>query len=182
MSWKNTPDQWGRVSASFHWLTVFAVVGLFLLGLWMVDLTYYDPWYQTGPYVHKSTGVLLFCLMLLRLIWRTLNPTPLPLPSHTVSEQMAAKVVHGGLYLLLFTVMISGYLISTADGRAIEVFGGFELPATISGFDGQEDVAGEIHLYAAYTLVTVAVLHAFAALKHHFVDRDRTLLRMLGRS
>ena len=70
----------------------------------------------------------------------------------------------------------------TADGEPISVFGWFSVPATLSGLPDQADVAGEIHLYLAWALVVFAVLHAFAALKHHFIDRDPTLKRMLGRS
>jgi cytochrome b561 len=84
------------------------------------------------------------------------------------------------LYALLFAVMISGYLISTADGRSIDVFGLFSVPATVTGLPGQADVAGDVHFVLAVTLVTVAAAHALAALKHHLLDRDRTLLRMLG--
>ena len=91
------------------------------------------------------------------------------------------KLGHGLLYLGLFGVMISGYLISTADGRGIGVFGWFEVPALISGLPEQEDVAGLIHKYLAWGLVIFAVIHALAALKHHFIDRDATLVRMFGR-
>jgi cytochrome b561 len=76
--------------------------------------------------------------------------------------------------------MVSGYLISTADGRGIDVFGLFTVPATLQGIDHQEDVAGASHLVLAVTLIALALLHAGAALKHHFIDRDRTLRRMLG--
>jgi cytochrome b561 len=85
------------------------------------------------------------------------------------------------LYLGLFGVMISGYLISTADGRGIEVFGLFSVPATLTGIPQQEDIAGAIHEYLAWGLVIFAALHGLAALKHHFIDRDSTLLRMFGR-
>ena len=78
--------------------------------------------------------------------------------------------------------MISGYLISTADGRAISVFGWFEVPATITSIPKQEDVAGLVHQYLAWGLVIFSGVHALAALKHHFIDRDATLNRMLGRA
>jgi cytochrome b561 len=80
------------------------------------------------------------------------------------------------------SVMISGYLISTADGRAISVFGWFEVPALITSIPDQEDIAGLIHEYLAWGLVIFSGLHALAALKHHFIDRDPTLKRMLGRA
>jgi cytochrome b561 len=80
----------------------------------------------------------------------------------------------------MFFLMLSGYLISTADGRGIDVFGLFSLPATLSGVENQEDIAGKVHQSLAFILVALVVLHALAALKHHFLDRDATLKRMLG--
>jgi cytochrome b561 len=157
------------------------VVGLFALGLWMVELTYYDDWYRTAPAIHKAVGVLLFIVILLRLGWRLLGPQPEPPDNHKPFERRAAAIAHVLLYLLLFAVMLSGYLISTADGRPIDVFGLFRLPALISDLPDQADIAGKVHLYLAISLVSLAGIHALAALKHHFVDRDRTLLRMLGR-
>lgn len=77
--------------------------------------------------------------------------------------------------------MISGYLISTEDGRPIAVFGWFSVPALGALFDNQADIAGLVHEYVAYSLITLALLHAVAALKHHFFDKDHTLKRMLGR-
>jgi cytochrome b561 len=76
---------------------------------------------------------------------------------------------------------LSGYLISTADGRPVDVFGIFTLPATLSGLPNQADTAGDLHLAMAIAVIVLAALHALAALKHHFIDRDRTLRRMLGR-
>jgi len=81
----------------------------------------------------------------------------------------------------LFAVMIAGYLISTAEGVGIPVFDWFEVPALVSGLPDQADTAGAIHLYLAWVLVIFSGLHALAALKHHFIDRDVTLTRMLGR-
>ena len=78
--------------------------------------------------------------------------------------------------------MLSGYLISTADGRAIEVFGLISVPALGSLVENQEDIAGVFHKYAAYLLVTLAIMHALAAVKHHFIDKDQTLKRMIGQS
>jgi cytochrome b561 len=153
------------------------VIGLFALGVWMVELSYYDPWYKTGPDLHRSIGLTLFAAMLLRLAWRLLNTSP-----HADGkpwEQKLAGIVHALLYALLFMVMISGYLISTADGRAIDVFGLFSVPALISGREQQEDIAGLIHQLLAYGLIALVSLHGLAALKHHFIDRDQTLKRML---
>jgi cytochrome b561 len=181
MQWRNTPQAYGLVAILLHWLVALLVFGLFGLGLWMVGLDYYSSWYRTAPDLHKSIGLSLFALMLLRLLWRLLSPPPAVLPTHSLLEHKAGHWAHRLLYAGLFVLMISGYLISTADGRPIEVFGLFSVPAIISGLPSQEDIAGVVHEYLGWALVILAGLHALAALKHHFIDRDATLRRMLGR-
>ncbi len=180
MHWRNDRNHYGLVAVSLHWLVAVTVVGQFGLGLWMRSLGYYDSWYRLGPWWHKGIGVTLFVVLVARLVWRWLNPRPDHLSTHKPYERLAASVAHGLLYLLLFSVMVSGYLISTADGRGLEVFDWFTIPATLSGIEHQEDIAGEVHLYLAWSVIGLAALHAMAALKHHFIDRDTTLKRMLG--
>ena len=181
MRWRNSPSGYGLISILMHWTVALLVFGLFALGLWMVDLGYYSPWRQTAPELHKSLGLLLFGLMLLRLLWRFISPAPLPLSSYSRLTLLGAKFGHGLLLFGLLVLLIAGYLISTADGRGISVFGLFEVPALLSGIANQEDIAGWLHKYLAWGLVIFAGLHALAALKHHFIDRDPTLSRMLGR-
>ncbi|MBO3277805.1 cytochrome b [Pseudomonas schmalbachii] len=182
MQWRNSPARYGLISLFLHWVGALAVFGLFGVGLWMVGLDYYDTWYHRAPEIHKSIGILLLIAMVLRLVWRFVSPPPPAPANHGSLTRVATKLGHLALYLLLFGVLISGYLISTAEGVAIDVFGWFSMPATLSGLPEQADVAGAIHLYLAWSLVVLAVLHAVAALKHHFFDRDPTLTRMLGRS
>lgn len=181
MQWRNSSSRYGVVTILVHWIVALAVFALFALGLWMVGLDYYSSWYQTAPDLHRGVGILLFVLMLLRAGWRLFTPMPAPLASHGRWTRLASKAGHGVLYVCLFGVMIAGYLISTANGRPIDVLGLFQVPALISGIPGQEDIAGVVHEYLAWALVILAGLHALAALKHHFFDRDATLLRMLGR-
>ncbi|AKX45061.1 cytochrome B [Thiopseudomonas alkaliphila] len=171
-----------RLTITLHWLVALMVIGLFALGLWMTGLSYYDSWYRTAPDLHKSFGSLLLLLMLLRLIWRVRQPRTAPIATHQRWELILAKAVQGLLYLGLFTVLISGYLISTADGRPISFFGLFDWPVLISGLPNQADIAGTVHLYAAWSVIVLAALHALAAIKHHLIDRDATLSRMLGKS
>lgn len=181
MNWKNNQNGWGMISIAIHWITAVSVIALFALGLWMVDLTYYDDWYRTAPYLHKSIGVLLLCLTLFRLAWIYSNPRPVLLDSYSDIEHKLAHWGHGFMYLLLFSVTLSGYFISTADGRGIEVFGWFEVPAVVLGIENQEDLAGDIHFVLAVTLISMVVVHAAAAMKHHWIDKDPTLKRMLGK-
>jgi cytochrome b561 len=177
MQWRNTESRFGWVAIGLHWLTALAVLGLFGLGLWMVELSYYDDWYRQAPALHKSVGILLFAGLVLRLIWRGLNPAPAP--RGKAWERRSAAVVHRLMLAGLLLLMVAGYLISTADGRPIAVFGVFEVPATLHGIDGQEDWAGWFHRWLAYGLMALVALHAGAALKHQFIDRDGTLRRML---
>lgn len=180
MQIRNSSSQFGVVSIMAHWLVAIAVFGLFGLGYYMVGLSYYDDWYRLGPDVHRSIGILLFIAVVLRLVWRLMNPIPRPLPSHQRWEVLAAHVAHGLLYVLLFVAMVSGYLISTADGSAISVFNWFDVPSVTGRVKGMEDIAGEVHYWTTWAIVVLAVVHALAAIKHHVLDKDDTLRRMLG--
>ncbi|EAT4922235.1 cytochrome b [Salmonella enterica] len=159
MQFKNTPQRYGVVSAALHWLTALVVYGMFALGLWMVTLSYYDGWYHQAPEIHKSIGILLM-----------------------MATRIGAAAGHLLLYLLLFAIIISGYLISTADGKPISVFGWFEIPATLTDAGAQADIAGTLHLWFAWSLVIISLSHGVMALKHHFIDKDDTLKRMTGMS
>ena len=177
----NTNTSYGYISILFHWLSALSIFGLFALGYYMVDLTYYHQWYKTAPALHKSIGLVFFIVMIARVIWRYLQVSPKQLDSHSMLERKAGKMIHSLLYLLIFIIMLTGYLISTADGRAIEVFELITIPAFGAIIENQEDVAGLAHKWLAYFLITLSVLHALAALKHHFIDKDNTLNRMIGK-
>jgi cytochrome b561 len=179
MKLRNSDSQFGVVAIVLHWIAALAVIGLFASGIYMRSLTYYDSLYQVLPFYHKSFGVVLMLVILFRLVWRFANPQPKPLSNHSAIEKKGAKVAHFALYLLMLAVMVAGYLISTAKGKPVDVFGLFELPATLYGLSGQGDIAGMVHEYLAYGLIGIAVLHALGALKHHFIDKDRTLMRMI---
>jgi len=176
--WRNTRTGWGLVSIALHWLSALTIVGLFVLGWWMTGLGYFDPWYNLAPWWHRSLGMLLLFATLLRILWRLFQPTPQAQGSRF--ERIAAHLGHIALYVLMLTVMISGYLISTARGRGISVFDWFEVPALISRLPNQASIAGDIHWYSALALMLLAAGHTMAALKHHFIDRHDTVLRMLN--
>jgi cytochrome b561 len=117
-----------------------------------------------------------------RLLWRLISPPPKALPTHQPWEKVSAHLTHWALYLLLFTAMISGYLITSADGSAIDVFNWFAVPSMTGDQKGLEDLAGDIHEIATWAIIILAGVHALAALKHHLLDRDDTLRRMLGKA
>ncbi|PSF06045.1 cytochrome B [Marinobacter fuscus] len=182
MSARNSEVTYGWVAILLHWTVAVAIVGLFVLGFWMVDLSYYDPWYRQGPDIHRSVGIILFLVMLFRIGWRVVSPAPRPLANHRRWEILAAHAAHWLLYLLIFVAMVSGYLISTADGSSIHVFGVFEVPSVTGQIKGMEDTAGLVHYWSTWALVVLAGIHALGALKHHLIDRDKTLRRMIGLS
>ena len=177
---KTEVKNYNPIARLIHWLSAIAIIGLFAAGLWMVDLSYYSEWYRTAPHWHKSIGILLAGLTLIRLVWKSVTASP-SVEGNTL-EKWAAKIVHGLMYIVLLILFTSGYLISTADGRAIDIFDWFAIPGAGALFEGQADLAGEIHFYAAWTLIILAGLHAMAALKHHFIDKDNTLRKMIGAS
>ena len=178
MRWRNSRTGYGLIQILLHWLMAAMVICLIPLGLWMTGLDYYHPWYHRAPDIHRAIGVLLAILLLLRIVWRLSHGVPAPL-ARQAWEKRAAKTAHFLLYLLPAALVTSGYLLSTADGRPVNVFGWFEVPALIHGHDGQEDIAGDIHFVLAMILIAVAALHLLAALRHHFVLGDDTLRRML---
>ncbi len=179
MQFGNNEQSWGVLSIVLHWLVALTVFCLFALGIWMTGLDYYHAWYNQAPLIHKSVGIILVGVLLLRLAWRLFNTNPESLISHAPWEKKLARIMHLLLYLMLFSVIVSGYFISTADGRAIEVFNWFEVPAYPIGIEQQEDIAGAVHWYLALTLMALVALHTVGALKHHIIDRDETLKRML---
>ncbi len=178
MAFRNTKQRYGIMSMLLHWLLAAIIIGLFASGLWMLSLDYYDPWYQDGPYYHKAVGIIVVALTLWRLIWRWLNPQP-SLSDLPAWERRLAHLVHDSFYWLVFALGVTGYLISTAEGTPIDLFG-LQLPAFSSHAWGQ--IAGDTHEYLSYLLIGLVVLHTLAALKHHFIDRKDTLKRILPTS
>lgn len=176
---KNSRNSYGLGSITLHWLMALTIIGLYPLGLYIETLDYYDPAYRTIPHWHKSIGLLLASLLIVRIIWRALTVQPAAIEQSRLLKVITHSV-HMLLYVLLVIALISGYMISTADGRPIDVFNWFQVPALPAVVENQEDIAGEIHYIATTALVSLAGLHALAALKHHFINKDQTLTRMLG--
>ena len=171
--------KFGTISKLLHWLSALVIFALFGVGFWMVDLNYYSEWYRTAPHWHKSIGILLLALTLVRIAWKVITVSPKPISTHSSKTRVVTKLGHLALYGILLIILTSGYLISTADGRAIAVFGWFEVASLGELIANQEDIAGSIHQYAAYSLMAIVGIHILAALKHHFIDKDDTLRRMI---
>lgn len=179
---KNSNETFGVISILLHWLMAILLMGLFALGLYMTGLDYYDPLYHTAPWWHKSFGLLVMALLLFRFIWKVSNPEPEALKTHKKWAVFLANIIQKIFYLMIFLIGISGYFISTAKGKGIEFFNLLEVPAITQALDeDRADLIGEVHEVLAIMLIVLAILHGAAALKHHFVDKDKTLLRMLNK-
>ncbi len=180
---RNTPNRFGWMSVAMHWLIAIVTIALFALGLYMVGLGYMDRWYHTAPYIHQGIGMLLFAAIVWRSLWALANPKPEPVASLRVWERIGAAIAHVSMYALLLAVPLTGYLILTADGRGVDVFGWFSVPALVAHLPHHAaNIAGKAHLVLAVALIAIAAVHAAAAVKHHFWNRDATLSRILGRN
>ena len=144
MQWRNSKDRFGWLAMSLHWVMAVMVPGLAAVGLWMTSLNYYSPWYTSAPFWHKSVGLVFAALLLVRLLWRWLSPAPAALPTHSRVERMAAGTAQWLMYAAMLIIVISGYLISTAKGSGVSLFGWFDVPALISGLPEQADRAGAV--------------------------------------
>lgn len=161
-----------------HWATAAAILGLSGLGAWMVELTYYDPWYHKGLTLHRVIGMLALALgtaFVIRKVFTRSPPLPATMPRW---QQLAAHAAHAAFYLLMLLVPVSGYLVSTSAGAAIPVYDLFEIPALVRVDDATRELAIKVHYFAAYGTLVLAAVHAAAAIKHQFIDRDGVLSRM----
>lgn len=174
----NTSDNYGIISILLHWICALLLIGLFILGFIMVDWDYTHQFYYDGPHFHESLGIIFAILLLFRLIWRQRYPKPTPLSPNPLQQRLASYA-HQLLYLLMVAIPISGYLISSADGRAVKVFNWFEVPAITDDIDNLATISGDIHYWLSIAIIALTVLHIAAALKHHFVDKDNTLKRIV---
>ncbi len=177
----NTAESYGLITKFLHWATALLIIGLIGLGYYMVGLTYYDRWYHDALEAHKAFGMLAFTLGVLTLVWRRVSPSP---PLHDTLkrwERIAATAMHHTLFLLVFLIPVTGFLVSTSEGKAVEFFDLFEVPALVVVGEGLRDLAIKIHFYCAYATAALVAMHAAAAFKHQLIDRDGTLARMLWR-
>ena len=177
--WRSGRDHYGLVAIGFHWSIAIAFIGLVGLGAWMVGLTYYDPWYNDSLAFHKAIGVVLLALALAKLGWKLVDRKPGYGPEVRAYERAGATATHWILGALLIVLPVTGYLISTSEGAAIDVFGLFEVPAFFDVSGGTRDLAIDLHYYLAYGGIALVGIHAGAAFKHTLIDRGSTLIRML---
>lgn len=177
---RNSTERWGSLSMAFHWLTLLLIAGLMLAGFFRgvpEDISTRATIMQ----MHKSFGITVLALTVLRIVWRHMGPVP-PMPDNIKPYETAlAKLAHVGLYVLLFAMPIVGWLVISTSTRGIptEVFGLFTLPSIASPDEAMHKVWEEVHEILAWVMLALIAIHAAGAIKHHHVLKDDVLTRML---
>ena len=176
MATKNTLSSYGFVSKNFHWIMAVIILFNFTLGYFMGDL-------DKGPLrffifnLHKSLGILVLVLIILRLFWRLINLVPAPLSQNYLLNKLS-KAVHYFFYFILLVVTFSGWTYSSARGGPINVFGLFSVPALVEKNNEIAKIAITIHTLSVYVFIAFVGLHILASLDHHYFLKDKTLKRM----
>jgi cytochrome b561 len=175
-------DRYTRVAIALHWLIALAVIGQFAWGWWMQGI----PKQPAGPRVdaynlHKSVGITILALMLIRLLWR-LGHRPPPLPAMPAWQATLARATHFALYAALLVQPLAGYLGSEWSGYPVRYFG-LTLPSWAGKNVALKDAMSGVHLATSWVIAAAVALHVAGALKHAVIDRDGLLARMgIGRS
>ena len=174
----NYTQRYTRTAIAIHWIAALLIIGNLCWGLYMVELPLspaklkYYSW-------HKWTGVTIFIIAALRLLWRLGHPAPALPASMPDWQRSAAHWSHLLLYVLFFAGPLSGWLYSSAAGFQTVYFGVLPIPDLLGKNKAVADVLNLVHKYTVYMLGGVVAIHAAAGLKHHFIDRDDVLVRML---
>ena len=179
MPLRNTPSRWGWVSQLLHWAIVALIITQYVLASIAEDL----PLGLKKLAVlarHKSFGITILMLAIVRLGWRLASPAHPPLPNTLKPyERALARFTHVSLYVLLFAQPITGWIMSSARKFPVSWFHIFQLPDLVKPNKALYDAMVTTHGILALAIIVVVALHVLAALKHHFVLKDDTLRRML---
>ena len=178
MPFKNTPETYGLVAKTLHWLIALAMIGMMVLGTLFEDMAR-TPFKFQLMNLHKALGVTILFLALARLLWKGVNsPFPLPNPNHQTWEQKLAHVAHGALYFLMIAMPLSGWMMSGAANFQFKWFGLFSIPPIMVPNHDLAETLENVHGALATGIWIVLGLHVAGALKHVVIDRDNTLRRM----
>jgi cytochrome b561 len=176
MNMGNTEQQWGWPSKLLHWLTALLILIQIPLGIYADDLANSPLKLELCGW-HKSVGILILMLAIMRLLWRLAGSIP-NLPDASLLQRRLANLGHSLLYGLMLVLPLSGWLMSSAANRPINWFWLVELPALTGPNKALKEIAEEVHEVSVILLLVVLGVHIGAALWHHFKLRDSVLKRM----
>ena len=178
MSFRNTTRSWGFVSKLLHWLVVLLIVNQWVIAERADSLPIGIAKLQALAW-HKSFGITILMLAVLRLAWRWVNPVPDLTADTRPWERVLAKLSHFLLYALIFAMPLSGWLMSSAKNFPVSWFRLFQLPDLVAPDERTYQLMRDLHHLLFDLLVVVAAVHVAGALKHHFIDRNDVLKRIL---
>jgi cytochrome b561 len=174
-----TNDGYTLTAVALHWATAVLVISAAVLGIYMHELPFSPTKLRLYSY-HKWIGVTIFLFALLRLAWRSTHPAP-ALPANMPSwEKNTARGAHAALYAFMLGVPLIGWVMSSAHGFQTVYLGVLPIPDLIGKDKELAEVLEKVHAAFSLSFMALVALHAAAALKHHFIDRDNVLRRMLG--
>jgi cytochrome b561 len=175
-----TPDAshgYGSLAKTFHWLGALCVLLAWLLGTYIDDLP--KAWEPRVIFTHMTLGLTIMALLALRLGWRFARPVPALATSLGPRVETLARAMQWVLYALMLAVPITGIVLEFARGQPVPLFGLADIPSPWPRDRAFSLKVRGIHEWTANALLLLAALHAAAALLHHYVLKDRVLLRML---
>jgi len=167
-----------HTAIALHWLLAVAIVATFGVGIYMQDLPLSPDKLRIYSW-HKWVGVTILLLVLYRVGWRLTHRPPAPPAGMPAWQHSAAEFAHRLLYVLMIAVPLSGWLMSSAKGVQTVYFGVLPLPDLLAKNKALGETLASVHQALAFGLAALAVVHAVAAIKHHLIERDDVLARML---
>ena len=175
------PTAYKPTARFLHWLTAILVLATFPIGIAMVEAGLARPTQDLLFVLHKNGGIIILALVLLRLIYRAMNPAP-PLPDTMPGwQRQVASATHWLLYLLVIVMVVSGYTRVKAAGFPLEWFDAMGIPSLVPKSESLAKTAENIHLTVRFALAALILMHLGAAVLHGVIKRDGVFSRMWPR-
>jgi cytochrome b561 len=175
---QNTNSTYGVVSILNHWLGGLLFLGIVAMGFYMTLLPR-SPLKEQLLMLHQSLSVVLIAFVIIRILWKFMTPMPNIIRSYPLWEMILAKIVHSLLFLTLISVPLSGWLLNNARGEDLMFFSYLVLPRITGESIQSAEFALNLHLYLTQGFLVLLFLHLMGSIKHHWIDKDNTLRRIL---
>ncbi|PZR00243.1 MAG: cytochrome B [Cereibacter sphaeroides] len=176
MTWRNTPDSFGLFTRVIHWTMALAIIGMLALGTRLANMQpgLSNLWLYS---LHKSIGLILLTLVVIRLVWHRISPPPTPQGDPSAALQRLARATHWLIYALLVAIPLSGWIASSASGIDVMFFDRWVIPPVAPVSEAWENAGWAAHRILTKVLMAVILLHIAGALKRQ-IEGDGTLTRM----